>query len=318
MEKGRFTRREFMQMMAGTGATFLLTACGIREESVEPTPQPIDILPSPAEQIRLARHREFHYPIIEGKEVPADPYLTLPFRESDVKSGYDITEGWIYSQEEQAIHGFIDHNAVDIAGPYGTLVTAPSDGFAMSSYHTFWLKDNSGRTKTYQGKPLRFGLGYFVQMYIPSVNRFIQMAHLSDIDPSIPFSVPVANGDDWSPTNHTLKVTDIRNHPQIVEVKRGMPLGKIGFSGLAFGYEDYSAGVQRPVKIDPNIQKSWDEPHVHFEEFWRDQNTGQKIQRDPYGIYSTARDYPTLTRKGLNGENPLFFIGNNSLPVFAE
>lgn len=312
MEKDRkFTRRDFLKL---AGATVIGVAAGYVLKSALTQPPAFSSEQLSSEQARSAGH----YPIIEGKEVPADPYLTLPFREADLEGQYDITEGWRYSQEEHAIHGFVNHYAIDIAVPFGTQVVAPADGYAMSTYQTFWIKNDDGTTRTYQGKPLRFGLGNFVQLYVPSVNRFVQLGHLSDVDPAIPFSLPIADGEDWTPTNHTLKIIELQNHPMVVKVKKGQFLGKVGYSGLAFGYEDYEAGATRPVQIDPKTQKSWDEPHVHLEDFYRDQSTGLKIaNRDPFGIYSTRIDYPTPTRKGIRGRNPLFSMGNNSLPGFA-
>src|SRR3989338_8521809 len=105
---------------------------------------------------RLEQYQEHHYPVIEGQQVLPIPYLTLPFREADVGGHYDITEGWIYSDEETAIHGFTAHNGIDFAITYGTPVVAPADGYALSSYHTFWIRNDDGSIRTYQGKPLRF------------------------------------------------------------------------------------------------------------------------------------------------------------------
>lgn len=268
---------------------------------------------------RLELYKTHHYPTVEGQIVIPIPYLTLPFRASDVHGDYDVTEGWKYSQAETDIHGFVEHNGVDFALPYGTPVVAPADGYALSSYHTFWILDDNGNKRTYQGKPIRFGLGYFVQMYIPSTNRYIQMAHLSDVDPAIPFSQPVQNGEDWVPQNHTLSVPDLKNSPMVVQVRKGQVIGKVGFSGLAWGYDEYSSGAARPVAIDPNVQKSWDEPHIHFEDFWRDQTTGVKMaNRDPYGIYGSFQDYPTPDRRGVQMLSPLFYLGHNGLPRFAR
>ncbi|MEK7571234.1 MAG: M23 family metallopeptidase [Patescibacteria group bacterium] len=268
---------------------------------------------------RLERYKMYHFPVIEGKKVLPIKYLTLPFRKVDVGGLYDITEGWIYSDEEQAIHGFVSHNGIDFAIPYGTPVVAPADGYAMSSYHTFWLRDENGEILTYLGKPLRFGLGNFVQMYIPSANRYIQMAHLSDVDLAIPFSLPFENEGDWVPTNHTLSVPALKESPQYVQVRKGQVLGKVGYSGLSWGYEDYQAGATRPVQIDPSVNQSWDEPHIHFEDFWRHQTEAYKMaNRDPYGIYSTAEDYPTPARRGVRMLTPLFYRGTDGLPRFAE
>lgn len=214
------------------------------------------------------RHAENHYPKIEGKEIRAIPYLTLPSQSQDVKS-YEITEGWEYSKKESEIHGFKTHNGVDLAVPYGTLVVAPADGYALSSYHTFWVKDKEGRTRIYEGKTICFVLGYFVQMYIPKVNRFIQLAHLSEIDSGIPFSKPVYNRptDGWNPVNHTLRINELKDHPAVAFVKKGTHLGKVGFSGLSWGYEDYNPETGKPIVPDPGKFKSWDESHVHLEDF---------------------------------------------------
>lgn len=321
----RISRREFNKRTL----VFLggLVAAGCQPETTRQSPQETFFFPTAVprevspEQERLERHAEFHYPTVEGKEVPAKPYLSLPFRKSDLNEGYQITEGWIYSKDEQAIHGLSEHMGVDLAVPYGTPVVSPVDGYVMSSYHTFWV-DNGSRY--YKGQAVRLGLGYFVQIYDPSVNRFIQLAHLSEIDDSIPFSpADEQPGVDlnYNPTNHDLLIGQMENHHAYIEVAKGQPLGKVGFSGLAWGlaYEDeYRINAEgRPIYPNPPI-RSWDEPHVHLEEFWRDQVTGQKTaRRDPFGIYSTAEDYSSSSRKGIQGKDPLFLMQSNGMPQFA-
>lgn len=274
------------------------------------------------EMERQDRFTKYHHPIVEGKKVPTVPYLSLPFKKTDFteskNTSYDITEGWLYSQAEKSIHGFNHHVGIDFAVAYGTPLVAPTDGYAMSSYHTFWLKNNNNRIKTYQNKPLRFGLGNFIQIYIPEVNRFIQIGHLSDIDKNIPFSQPILHEDDWLPTNHTLTIQELINDPKVVKIARGQLLGRVGFSGLGWGYTDYQAGCDRPLILDPEKYSSWDEPHVHYEECYRDQTDGKKFaQRDPYGIYSIFSDYPTPVRQGVLSQEPLFFMDDNHLPQFA-
>ena len=254
------------------------------------------------------------------KTIPSEKYLTLPFRERDLKGQYQITEGWEYSAEEQAIHGQKIHLGIDFAVPYGTPVVAPFDGFAMSSYHAHWLMEGD-RKRLYQEEPIRFSLGYFVQVYNPRVNRFIQLAHLSDIDPSIPFSKPVYDKeeDNWNPVNHTLTIEQLINHTMVAAIKRGDPLGRVGFSGLALGKEqiEYIEEAERPLVLDKPI-RSWDEPHVHFEETFRNQKTGAKEgQRDPYDLYTTFENYPTPQNPAKMGPKSLWILGQDSLPLFA-
>lgn len=109
----------------------------------------------------------------------------------------------------------------------------------------------------------------------------------------------------------------------VVAVKRGDPLGKVGFSGLRWGrYQEHIVGEQRPVQLDLNTQKSWDEPHVHYEDMWRSQsgdNKGTKgWQRDMYDIYSTAENYPTPTRARGVGMKPLLLLDQGRMPIFTR
>jgi murein DD-endopeptidase MepM/ murein hydrolase activator NlpD len=289
-----------------------------------------------AEMSPLSRYRHgiVHHPVVEGVEVPPVPYLTLPFaQESLIQSVracgdrsfssrrlYDVTEGSFYTKAETRIHGIRVHGGVDYHAPYGTPIVAPCDGFVLpASYHSFPLTDERDRPRMLDGKELYFGLGYFVQIYNPEVNRFVVLGHLSDIAKGISFSPPIFDEGSWNPTNHTLKIEELKDHPAVVSVKQGDEVGRLGFSGLRYGYEDYYAGEKRPVQIDPTKQVSYDEPHVHFEEYFRDQTNGRKgWQRDPYDIYLTARNYPTPTRRRPMGPEPLFHIGKDGLPVFAR
>lgn len=288
--------------------------------------------PSISPQALNTRHQAFHYPHPEDltEEVKPIPYLTLPFKKGVL---YDIYQGWMYSQKELDIHNSNPiHAGVDINVPFGTQVVSPVDGFAMSSYQTQWVREgenykNAAKEedrkpiRKYQGKEIRLGIGYFVNIYVPAVNRFLELAHLSDIDPLIPFSPPTYNpeADSWDPENYKISIEDMSQSPYWVAVKKGDILGKVGYSGLTWGYDEYIEGAKRPIVLDPNKFKSWDIPHVHLEEFYINQKTKQKgWQRDPYALYDTFDHYPTETRKGVMGKDPLWILDKDNLPQFTN
>lgn len=274
-------------------------------------------------------HEKFHYPkpLDLNENTKATPYLFFPFKKSDLEKNplnkdnpYKITESWIYSDEELSIHkGDPLHGGVDIYVPYGTPVVSPVDGYATSSYNTYWKKDENGEIINYNGKPIRMGLGYFVYIYVPSVNRFVELAHLSEIDPAIPFIAPEKTEAGFQPFNSTIKIDEIKNNPNFVHITKGSPIGRVGYSGLAWGENlDYKESQDRSITVKESEFNSWDEPHVHFEEFWINQETGEKgWQRDPYAIYNTAEHYPTQARFTKMGKDPLWIIGEDELPEFA-
>lgn len=251
-------------------------------------------------------------------------YLYLPFKESELVRSpenyaiYDITEGWTYSDFEHSVHGFRTHSGVDLAVDYGTRVYAPCDGFAMSSYATRWLYNADGKIRTYQGKPMRFGLGYFVQIYNPDENRYVILGHLSDTPKNMPFSMPAQEKNDWVPTNQTVPIKQMSSHPFMTKVKRGDLIGYVGYSGIGWGYEDYFEGSKRPNAIDPEKQKNWDEPHVHFEEYFLNLRTGSREDRRcVYGLYKDYTSYPTPKRRGYLGQDALLVKSRSGWPAFA-
>lgn len=296
---GDLNRREFLTISAATAGSIALVASGCE------TP--------------VSLFSRYHHPLIEGKEIPAVPYLTIPFRQNDpAVQAYDISEGWLYSPAEKKIHSQTNHCGLDFDVPYGTLIVAPTDGWVISSYYRCWLRNKNNEIRQYQGKPICSSLGLFVQVYIPTIQRYLQLAHFSEIDPAIPFSPPVLEKDDFLPTNHNLNPKDLPHHSQSIFIKKGQILGRVGVSGLTWGQtNEYQLVNGRPLIADPEKSPSWDTPHVHLEEFWRD-STGQKRwQRDPYGIYSLYKDYPTPQRQGKPLKESLFFLDNAGLPCFA-
>jgi hypothetical protein len=283
----------------------------------------------------MVRHAALHHGYEMERAIPADPYLTLPFNRQELSGWvghvnnprfnrrrlYNISEGTIYSPQEQRIHGKVFHAAVDYDVPYGSPVVAPTAGYVVSSYESFWLT-KAGRKVTWKGMPIAMGLGYVVQLYDPNTNRFLQFGHLSTVDASIPFSIPEKDEDgDWHPTNLAIPIGQIMSEGNQYNrfVQRGQPIGLVGWSGLRWGYDEYRDGDERPTPFDHHTHSSYDEPHLHVEEFFRNQTDGSKTpRRDIYDIYLRGDDYPTPTRKRLMGPEPLFYLGHDELPKFAD
>lgn len=237
-------------------------------------------------------------------------FLTLPFS----KKIYKITEGWHYSNDEKAIHGFSGHGAIDFALPRNTPVLAATDGWAIASYSWRLLK-KEGRVLLYNGKPVGFGLGYFVQIYNPQAKLYTAYGHLREISPVIKFHAPRKLGNCLWPVGHKIDSENLSQYKLATRVKRGQVIGYVGDSGLTWGYEDY------PVRPDYEKFPSWDEVHLHFEVFIRVGSKKIKKYFDPYGIKGRVGDYPDSFKKikELGGKGTvLWVLGENNLPCFAK
>ncbi len=277
-----------------------------------------------SERTKIAQDR-FHSPTVNGEKIEPKAYLTLPFSKKDA-GNIKINEGWLYSYDEYQIHGMEVHTAVDFHAPYGTVVYAPADGYAMSSYFTLPVKPHEEEI-IYKGKAINYGLGLFVRMYIPQAHRFIDLAHLSEIDNAIPFSQAGFDAEKkrWDPTNEKILINEIPSHTAWAKVTKGQYLGRVGTSGLSWGYEDFTDKPQRNVTYDPKIQVSWDDPHLHFEEFsqvqdpHKDEVQGHKTApRDIYGIYSFEGDYPRLDQKLDPRFKALILTREDGRPLFQD
>lgn len=224
------------------------------------------------------------------------PFLCLPFSEG---TKFTITEGWYYSDQEKAIHGYETHYAVDFATDRGTPVVAAADGLALASFHSAWAK------KEHQGKKVGFGLGRFVQIWHPEAKLYTMYAHLEKIADGIPYVVPIKQGEMWNPTvvNQTVDKVIAQCKP----VKKGQVIGYVGDTGLAWGYEE--TPTMRP---DPKQFFSWDETHLHFEVYDRDDRGIKKNRYDPFGVYGKADAYTALYKGGL------WLLTKNNQPRFAK
>lgn len=223
-------------------------------------------------------------------------YLSLPIR-----GNYKITEGWFYSEQEKKIHGLSFHGGVDFAQSRGSKVLAAADGWAIASYSSNpFYDERTGELRRHRGKIVGMSLGNFVQIYHPNVKRFTQYGHLQQISEKIPFAKPRLLDDGrLIPIGHKLKPGDYRKYSKAVWVKRGEVIGHVGDSGLTWGYKDY------PERPDPKMHPSWDETHLHFEEFIRNAH-GAKRRRDPFDVYGSFIDYPWPGHKGRVGDDQIW------------
>ena len=227
--------------------------------------------------------------------------LSIPFEGPEFP---EITESWLYSNAERAIHGYANHGGVDWAAPRGTPVYAAADGYAISSTHI------SPLARTYQGKTVGFGLGEFVQIWHPKQGVFTSYSHLSKVDSGIPYFKPTCNGGACDPEV-------VYNDGKFSEdegefIKRGDLVGYVGDSGLSWGYEEKPRGK----RVSQNSYPSWDETHLHFETYTRAApNFGKSRRYDPFGIYGRLGQYNNSSYT-LSGS--LWKIDTNGSAEFAK
>ena len=227
--------------------------------------------------------------ILLSCKIASAQWLSVPFAKEDA-AGIKITEGWIYSQEEQRIHGYTDHKAVDFASRVGTKVYAAADGWAVYSFHSRLIPG-----RMWQGKAVGFGLGHFVQIWHSEQKRYTCYGHLSYVERHIPYLDPVQ--DSKQPHDFDPKAVYLPNGviPKgALEVHRGDLIGYVGTSGLTWDYTEFPSS-------GPDDHQSWDEPHLHFEVYTRGADGKKDRWYDPFCLYSDAKEY--------NPENPVSVAG---------
>ena len=110
------------------------------------------------------------------------PFLSVPFSYAD-REKLTISEGWKYTEEEKAVHGYATHYAVDFAAPRGTPIYAATSGYAISSFHIAYAGEH-------EGKKVGFGLGRFVQIWNPQQKVYVPYSHLDGVVAGIPYTSP--------------------------------------------------------------------------------------------------------------------------------
>lgn len=308
-EERKFTRKQFIKASLVLGGTIALASC-----NTSPSKNLL-IAHEILEMERKARYEKNHHPKLEGKEILLPHAIPVPFKKEDLPVGLILSEGYMYSPQEVAIHGFKVHGALDIEARYETPVYCPVDNlWVISSYNSIKLKGINESTRTYKGQEINWGLGYFVQGYLDNGIQ-LQFAHLSDIAKEIPFSKPLLIDGGWQPTNNNLNLNQPENNLCIARLGKGDLLGWVGCSGLQLGPNyDYKEGDARPTQREPK-DNSWDSPHLHLEFYVRDPKTGMKIyQIDPLGIYSWIEDYPPTNAHGNLVKDPILQMDPSGQP----
>ena len=216
------------------------------------------------------------------------PYLRLPFCEWR----FLVEEGWYYSDEERRIHRYRLHRGVDFSLKRGAPILAAHAGYALASYQHDYRR-LSKKIMSYQGKPIGFGYGNFVQIYNPQNQRCTLYGHLQKVSKSLPFVRPHGL---WPRlVTPTFRYTPHQFVTRGKLVKAGDVIGWCGDSGCTWGYRDY------PPRPKLRAKPSWDGVHLHFEEFALTGSGQRHDYSDPFGLYGGSVSYPTtLLPRQLN------------------
>jgi len=189
-------------------------------------------------------------------------------------------------RKKTKIHGFKIHTGIDFKTKRNEHFYASAEGWTTSSYHSFQVRNKDKSLKKYKNKSINNGMGFFVQIYHPKNKRYTQYEHLGKISNKIPFGSPRKIKGNYYPYTYRISPKKMKNSKYHVWFNKGDLIGYVGDSGLTWGYKDY------PQRPDIKKYPSWDEIHLHFQEFARNKR-GNKIEpRDPFNIYNTYQKYP--------------------------
>lgn len=219
-------------------------------------------------------------PAVMAADSGPKPFLSVPFSYAE-REKLTISEGWKYTEEEKAVHGYATHYAVDFAAPRGTPIYAATSGYAISSFHIAYAGEH-------EGKKVGFGLGRFVQIWNPQQKVYVSYSHLDGVGAGIPYIAPkkgkTAEGlVTYDPTIVYQPLAEVMKVAKFV--RKGQLVGYVGDTGLSWGYQENL--TKRDVKKYP----SWDETHLHFEVYRRSAGGSKAERYDPFGFYAAAEVY---------------------------
>ena len=218
--------------------------------------------------------------------------ISLPFS-SDMWNKYSITEGFYYSQAEQQIHGQKYHWWIDYSLPYGSPIYSPVDWYILASYHDEMLN------KFFWSQQIHYGWWRHVVIFSPEDEKIVLIAHMSSIEKSIPIDFPTAR------LNKNMKVikyvSNIANMSKssllekfwnfwAKKIKKWDFIWTVGTSGLGL-WEKFVDPYNVPYYPEVFYEKSWDEPHIHMEVYYKNNIFSKKNKIDPYGIYKNMDSY---------------------------
>ena len=218
--------------------------------------------------------------------------LPKPFLHSPLPIGtsFTYTAGWNYEAEEIAIHGVVNHKAIDFAAPKGTPILAAASGWAIATFGEYLLREPSGEPRLLHEKAVYFGSGLMVQIWHKH-GRYTQYLHLDSINQAIPYYPPSLD-DDGDYLNAPELKANVDTYGKTVAahwMEAGEQIGTMGSTGLGLGAPTYPQWTTGDLEY-----VSWDVPHLHFVPYAQraPRTRVTRTRWDPFGIYGQAAEYP--------------------------
>ena len=225
-----------------------------------------------------------------ARKIPAvpDPFLGPLFGDYGVVK---LGSCWNYDAAETGAHGIELHEAIDLDAPRGTEVLAPCGGWAVATWQEAPIVGSDDKQRLWQGRPVWFGTGLTVQVWVPGVG-YVQLGHLQSVIPAIPFYKPTQDkAGNLLPQNLRVPVSQYGRQVKAYRVKAGEVIGMVGVTGCGLGARTYDTWCECEQ------YSHYDVPHVHLVVFRRTRKLRKAVRWDPFGIYGKRDRYPADPRE---------------------